>query len=96
MLFVYKDGVAGLGADHGVEREPCACLAIGVPLEFEARNMKVTGRNMNCKAAAYCKFRMSDTEARWLVWSHIQSPLMWIHWCGYNAARVKVVSCAHS
>lgn len=64
MLPVYKDGGAGLSADHGVGREPCACLVIEVPLKFEARNMAVNGKNMNCKAAAHCKFRLSDTEAR--------------------------------
>lgn len=58
--------------------------------------MAVNERNMCCKAVAHCTFRMSDTEAQQLGRSRIQSPLMWIRWCGYIAARVKVVSCTHS
>lgn len=96
ILLVCKDGGAGLGADRGVEREPCACRPIEVPWKLEARNMAVNGKNMSYKAVAHCKFRMSDTGARQLVWSRIQSPLMWVRWYDCNAARVKVVSCTHS
>lgn len=58
--------------------------------------MAVNGRNMDCKAGEHYKFRMSEMEARQLMWSRTRSPLMWVRWYGYNAVRVKAAACTHS